>query len=227
MVSFRTIIATFYLCSVTSSAVRLFTSRSMYMKKALCRSLVICGPSGVGKGTLIGKLLASYPDKVGLSVSHTSRKPREGEIDGVHYNFVDKEFILQDIKTGPIKFIEHAEVHSNIYGTRGDAVEKVHDDGKLCILDVDRKGVQQIKLSHLPAKYVFITPDSLAGLESRLRARGTETEEQIQLRLKNAIAEMEYGESGEFDEVLVNENLEQTYNTLVSHMRVWFPTYDF
>lgn len=197
------------------------------MSSAICRSLVICGPSGVGKGTLIGKLLASYPNKVGLSVSHTSRKPREGEVDGVHYNFVDKDFILQDIKSGPIKFIEYAEVHSNIYGTREDAVQKVHNDGKLCILDVDKKGVQQIKLSHLPAKFVFIAPESLTHLENRLRSRGTETEEQIQIRLRNAIAEIEYGNSGEFDEVLVNDELEVTYNTLLTHMRTWFPLYNF
>lgn len=200
---------------------------TLTMSLSVCRSLVICGPSGVGKSTIIGKLLSSYPKTIGLSVSHTSRKQREGEIDGVHYHFVDKPSILSDINGGPVKFLEYAEVHSNIYGTREDAVQKVHNEGKLCILDVDRKGVQQIKMNELSAKFVFIKPKSIAVLENRLRLRGTESEQQIQTRLKNAIAEIEYGESGCFDEVLVNDELEVTYNTLLSRMRLWFPQYRF
>ena len=195
--------------------------------KAICRTLVICGPSGVGKGTLIGKLLSNYPTKMGLSVSHTSRKPRDGEVHGVHYHFVDKDFIVKDIATGKVQYIEHAEVHSNIYGTREDAVTTVHRDGKLCILDVDRNGVKQIKKHSLPAKFVFIAPKSYEVLEARLRSRGTETEDQIKLRLKNARAEMDYGLAKDnFDLVLVNENLDEAYNNLVKQLRSWFPLFN-
>jgi len=197
------------------------------MSSKAIRSLVICGPSGVGKGTLINRLLKNYPNKMGLSVSHTSRKPREGEIDGVHYHFVDKKSIQEDIQSGKIPYIEHAEVHAHIYGTREDAVAKVHDEGKLCILDVDKNGVKSIKLHGLPAKFVFITPKSPQVLEARLRSRGTETEEQIQLRLKNAQSEMEYGlAKGNFDLVLVNEDLEVAYGTLVAQLRSWFPLFN-
>lgn len=194
------------------------------MNKAVCKSLVICGPSGVGKSTLIGKLLADYPTKLALSVSHTSRSPREGEIDGVHYHFVTKEFLEDDIANGKIKYIEHAAVHSNIYGTRSDSVAKIHEQGKLCILDVDRRGVMQIKSSGLSAKYLFMAPPSMNALEKRLRGRKTESEEQIALRLANAKLEMEYGlTKGNFDAVLVNDNPDQAYQSLLSTMRAWFP----
>ena len=194
------------------------------MNQSLVKSLVICGPSGVGKGTTIGKLLSNHPTKFGLSVSRTSRKPREGEIDGVHYHFVDKETILQDIKFGKFKYIEHAEVHSNIYGTREDAVTSIHDAGKVCILDVDTEGVRQMKKNMFSAKYIFMTPLSIDVLEERLRNRGTETEAQIQLRLKNAKGEIEYGKTvGLFDEILVNDKVDETYNKLVDLIRLWFP----
>jgi guanylate kinase len=205
-----------------SSSVRLLSMAGL--TNAVCKSLVICGPSGVGKSTLIGRLLASHPSKFGLSVSHTSRKPRVGEVDGVHYHFVSREFMENDIACGEIKYIEHAEVHSNLYGTRSDAVSKVHDEGKVCILDVDRRGVMQIKKSGLLAKYLFVAPKSIDLLEARLRTRGTETEEQITLRLNNAKAELQYGLSnGNFDEVLVNDKLDVAYRSLVDNIRRWFP----
>ena len=198
-------------------------TRLLSMRTSLCKSLVICGPSGVGKGTLINKLLTDHPSKFGLSVSHTTRKPRLGEEHGVHYHFVEKEFMLKDIKSGRYKYIEHAEVHNNLYGTREDDVSAIHEAGKICILDVDSKGVKQIKSCSFPAKYVFITPSSMAALEFRLRARGTEEESQIQVRLNNAKAEIEYGTAdGNFDAVLVNETLEETYSTLVQHIQKWF-----
>ncbi|KAJ1434715.1 P-loop containing nucleoside triphosphate hydrolase protein [Ochromonadaceae sp. CCMP2298] len=135
----------------------------------ICKSLVICGPSGVGKGTLIGKLLAQYPAKFGLSVSHTSRLPRPGEVDGEHYHFVEVGAIRRDIEAGPFKYLEHATVHANLYGTREDDVERVHAAGKVCVLDVDSNGVRQIKSISYPAKMVFIAPPSIDELEARLR----------------------------------------------------------
>lgn len=190
----------------------------------LCKSVVICGPSGVGKGTIINKLLRSYPSKLGLSVSRTSRLPREGEVDGVHYFFVNREELENDIRDGPIKYIEHANVHSNLYGTRQDAVEEVHAAGKVCILDLDTKGVQQIKSTNFPTKLLFLAPPSIQALESRLQNRGSESENQVRLRVSNAKDEVEYGLiEGNFDAVVVNDNLDFAYQAVLRHLREWFP----
>jgi guanylate kinase len=203
-------------CSALSSTFRSFRPKAVEMNRAVCKSLVICGPSGVGKGTLIAKLLQQYPEKFGLSVSHTS--------PGVHYHFVDREAIKRDIAAGPFKYLEHAEVHSNTYGTREDDVARVHDAGKLCLLDVDLGGVMQIKSLNYPAKMIFIAPPSFDSLESRLRARATESEEQMQIRLGNARAEIEYGmTAGNFDSVVVNKDLPTAYEDLLGHIRSWFP----
>ena len=176
----------------------------------ISKALVICGPSGVGKGTIIGELLKLYPEKLGLSVSHTTRLPRPGEVDGIHYHFVKKEWMEVKIKENSENnfFIEYANVHGNLYGTSRKAVEFVQTQGRLCILDVDVQGVKQIKGSNFLCQYIFIAPPSIQSLEQRLRLRGTENEDQVKLRLKNAKLELEYGyTNGNFDEIIVNENL--------------------
>lgn len=156
------------------------------------RPVVFCGPSGVGKGTLIEMLQKRFPnDQFGFSVSHTTRQPREGEKDGVHYNFTTVDQIKKDIEAG--KFIEYAEVHGKYYGTSVAAVEDVQKAGKICILDIDVQGVQKVKKSSLNPIYIFISPPSREELEKRLRGRGTETEEQIKVRLANASKELDYG----------------------------------
>ena len=191
------------------------------------RSLVVCGPSGVGKGTIINQLLQSYPSEFGLSVSHTSRLPRPGEVDGVHYHFVDRSFLEHDIASGPIKYVEHAEVHSNLYGTRQDAVDAVHKSGKVCVLDLDSSGVRQIKANNFPAKMLFIAPASYDVLEQRLRGRQTESEEQVRLRLHNARKEIKYGtHPGNFDAVLYNKQLDDSMRQLYKHLQLWFPQLD-
>ena len=145
------------------------------------RPIVMCGPSGVGKGTLINRLMADFPGKFGFSVSHTTRAPRPGETDGVHYNFVEKSAMEADIADG--KFLEHAHVHENIYGTSLAAVEAVATKGQVCVLDIDVQGAEIVKKSTLDALFVFIAPPSMEELEKRLRGRGTEKEESIQKRL--------------------------------------------
>ena len=101
-------------------------------KQQLYKSLIICGPSGVGKGTIINELLKCYPDKLGLSVSHTTRLPRPGENNGIHYHFVKKEWMEDKIKqtNNDNFFIEYANVHGNLYGTSKNAVEYVQNQGK-------------------------------------------------------------------------------------------------
>ncbi|XP_043692241.1 guanylate kinase 2-like [Telopea speciosissima] len=177
------------------------------------KPIVISGPSGVGKGTLISKLMKEFPSTFGFSVSHTTRSPREKETNGVHYHFTERSVMERAIKDG--KFLESASVHGNLYGTSIEAVEVVADAGKRCILDIDVQGARSVKASSLEAIFIFVCPPSYEELEKRLRARGTETEEQIQKRLRNAKMELEQGKSsGLFDHMLINDNLETCYETL-------------
>ena len=137
-----------------------------------------------------------------FSISHTTRKPREGEQDGVHYNFTTVDAIKEEIEAG--KFVEYAEVHGNYYGTSVAAVQTVQEQGKICLLDIDIQGAQNVKKSDLDALYIFISPPSMEELEKRLRGRGTEKEDAILRRLGNAQTEMDYGAGvGNFDCVLV------------------------
>lgn len=176
-------------------------------------AVVIAGPSGVGKGTLIEKLRAEYTQLFGFSVSHTSRAPRPGEQDGVHYNFTTAEQIIADVAAG--KFIEHAEVHGRHYGTSIAAVEKVRNAGRICILDIDVQGCRAARAKNLQAKYIFVAPPSIADLEKRLRGRGTEDEKAIQTRLGNAQKEIDAkDEPGLFDAVVVNDVLDEAYAQL-------------
>ncbi|GER57166.1 guanylate kinase [Striga asiatica] len=175
--------------------------------------IVISGPSGVGKGTLISKLMEEFPSTFGFSVSHTTRAPRNNEHNGVHYHFTERALMERDITDG--KFLEFAAVHGNLYGTSVEAVEVVTDGEKRCILDIDVQGARSVRATSLEAIFIFIRPPSFEVLEQRLRSRGTETEEQIQKRLRNAKAEMEQGNSpGLFDHILVNDNLETCYENL-------------
>eukprot|EP00090_Calanus_glacialis_P020739 TRINITY_DN31_c0_g1_i1.p1 TRINITY_DN31_c0_g1~~TRINITY_DN31_c0_g1_i1.p1 ORF type:complete len:240 (+),score=56.71 TRINITY_DN31_c0_g1_i1:33-752(+) len=179
--------------------------------------LVLCGPSGSGKSTLMKKLTAEFKDSFGFSVSHTTRAPRPGEQNGVDYHYVTRDTMEQLVKEGA--FIEHAIFSGNMYGTSAEAVEKVAVSGKICILDIDVQGVKLIKQSDLEPNYVFIKPPSREALEKRLRARRTESEESLAKRLAAADAEMEYGETpGNFDIVIVNDDLEKAYSKLRAYM---------
>jgi guanylate kinase len=130
----------------------------------------VCGPSGVGKSTLIARLRAEFPDDFGFSVSHTTRQPRPGEENGVHYYFADKAAMEAEIAAG--KFVESANVHGNLYGTSFDAVRRVSESGRICILDIDVQGVASCRRVQFEVgKYVFVAPPELSVLESRLRGR--------------------------------------------------------
>jgi guanylate kinase len=177
------------------------------------RPVVVCGPSGVGKGTLLGRLMAECPDDYGFSVSHTTRQPRPGEQNGVHYHFVSKDEMEAMIAEGG--FIEYARVHSNLYGTSIAAVRDVTQEGKTCLLDIDVQGAELVKKTDLCARFLFVAPPCFEDLEKRLRGRGTESEEKIQLRLKNARGELAYLEKPDFfDAIIVNDDLENAYARL-------------
>ncbi|CAG0891797.1 unnamed protein product [Darwinula stevensoni] len=186
-------------------------AHSTVMKRP--RPLVLCGPSGCGKSTLTTLLMKDFGDYIRFSVSHTTRPPRSGELNGVHYYFVNREDMEEDINRGD--FIESAEYSGNLYGTSKRAIEEVQEMGKICLLDIDIQGVKQLKSTPLNPLYIFVKPPNLDELEKRLRSRGTETDESIQRRLQVAERELELGmKPGYFDLVIVNDDLEAAYKHL-------------
>lgn len=174
------------------------------------RPLVLCGPSGSGKSTLLKRLFAEFPDKFGFSVSHTTRRPREGEEHGVHYYFVDRDVMEQAIAND--EFIETAEFTGNMYGTSKEAVREIQNQGRVCILDIEQKGVEQIKKTDLNPILIFNNPPTIEELERRLRKRNTETEETLAKRLKAAQVEIEYGLTpGNFHKIIHNVDIDVAY----------------
>lgn len=173
------------------------------------RPVVISGPSGTGKSTLLKKLLAEFPDKFGFSVSNTTRQPRVGEKNGVDYHFTTVDEFKQMIAEN--KFIEWAQFSGNYYGTSIKAVDDVAQQNRICILDIDMQGVKSVKSSHIDARYLFLSPPSIDTLRERLVGRGTETEDSIAKRVAAAAAEMEYAQTGAHDKIIVNDDLDKAY----------------
>lgn len=167
--------------------------------------IVITGPSGVGKGTIVRSLLASYP-QLSLSISATTRKPRPGEIDGTDYYFVDRAEFETMIEEE--KLLEWAEYAGNYYGTPKEGVETSLNLGKWILLEIELIGARKIKQIFPSALRLFILPPCLAELEARLRSRGKDSEAAILQRL--ARAKIEISASHEFNHCLVNDNLAQT-----------------
>lgn len=163
---------------------------------------VVSAASGTGKTSLTAAL-AAVNDCVQVAVSHTTRKPREGEINGVHYHFVDTATFEQMIGDGA--FIEHARVHNHYYGTSATEVEKIRNQGIDVILEIDVQGAEQVRRQMPDAVSVFILPPSMDALRQRLLARGTEDEAQLALRLQNARGEFE--QASLFDYLVVNDDL--------------------
>jgi guanylate kinase len=185
--------------------------------------LVIAGPSGVGKGTLSKLLFKHFPGQFGLSVSHTTRAPRDGEVDGVHYHFVKLSTMEAAIARG--EFAEYARVHKNMYGTSLASIREVSEKkGQICLLDIDMQGCKSLRAAGLKTRGVFIDPPSMEALEARLRGRGTETEETLATRLGVAAAEMAYGAApGNFDARLTNDALELCWAELRRTVEGWYP----
>jgi guanylate kinase len=165
---------------------------------------VFSGPSGAGKGSVLTKVLASIGN-LEYSVSCTTRKPRPGDINGREYWFMDEKKFRSLVAEG--RFLEWAEVHGGLYGTRRDIVEDALAGGKDIILEIDVQGALQVKKKMPEAITVFLEPPSMAELEKRLRNRSTENEKQIQLRLANAEKEMSCAH--EYDHRIINDEVDR------------------
>ncbi len=177
------------------------------------RDLLICisGPSGVGKGTLVKELTRDDPNLV-LSVSCTTRAPRKGERDGVEYFFISREEFERGIEAGD--FIEYDEHFGNYYGTLRSYVEGQLALHRSVILEIDVVGSLAVKKQMENVVTVFIAPPSAEALESRLKGRGSESEEQLAMR--RARVEYEFSKSKEYDYVVVNDDLESALGELRS-----------
>jgi guanylate kinase len=174
------------------------------------RLFVISAPSGAGKTTLLRGVMSSLV-KVKFSVSHTTRNPREGEVDGVDYLFVSRDTFGQMIADNI--FLEHAEVHDNFYGTSHAAIEEQLQNGFDVILDIDVQGAAILRKNpQVDAAFIFIAPPSLVELERRLRGRGTENEEKVQVRLINARTELL--SSSKYEYLIVNRDVDEGTNLL-------------
>lgn len=165
--------------------------------------LVLSGPSGVGK-TTVGRGLLRDP-RFGRAVTATTRRPREGEVDGRDYLFLDEETFRAGIAAG--RFLEHATVHGNLYGTPREQVEAVRARGLTCLLIIDVQGAASLREAGVDALYVFLAPPSWEVLEARLRGRGSDDEAVVRRRLENARTEMERRD--EYDAVVINDDLER------------------
>ena len=171
------------------------------MNKKRGTLLVVSGPAGSGKGTVLGILLQNA-EKYVYSVSATTRSPRPGEVDGKHYFFLTKEKFLSLVASD--SFLEHAEYVGNYYGTLRSFVEEKLDEGKNVILEIEVQGALQIREKMPEAMLIFLCPPDYATLESRLRGRGTETDEVIKKRLATALEEIQIAAG--YDYLVVNED---------------------
>lgn len=172
------------------------------------------GPSGVGKGTLVSRLFSEM-EGLSYSVSCTTRKPREGERDGVEYRFVSEEDFKRHIQAGD--FLEWASVHGHHYGTLRSDVQRVLDQGHDIVLEIDVQGALQVKEKIPEAVTIFIAPPSPQVLEKRLRNRGTEDEQELRIRLANAEREME--QKSKYDFCVINDNLAEAVEELKQVIR--------
>lgn len=171
--------------------------------------IVLTGPSGVGKGTLMRSLLARHPELY-YSVSATTRSPRPGEIDGKDYYFISRSKFEQLVAAG--EFLEWAEFAGNYYGTPREPVINQICSGKLVLLEIELEGARQIRRSFPKALSIFILPPSFSELEKRIRTRGQDSEEAIARRLRRA--QDEINAADEFDIQIVNDDFETTLKSI-------------
>lgn len=169
--------------------------------------LVVSGPSGAGKGTIC-KALLNKNDQIKLSVSATTRKPRNGEVHGVNYFFIEKEEFTKMVDNG--EFLEYAQIYDNFYGTPKAAIIECLEKGQDVILEIEMQGARQIKEVYPEGVFIFVLPPSLEELKSRIVGRGTETQEEIEKRFSCAFEEI--NQIVNYDYFIVNEDVEKSVN---------------
>ena len=170
---------------------------------------VLSGPSGAGKGSVL-KLVLERLTNIAVSVSVTTRAPRAGEIDGIHYHFRTNEEFQRMVDNN--EFLEHINKFNNRYGTPKAQVEKMLDEGTDVILEIETKGATKVRKSFPRAALIFVTPSNYSDLEKRLDIRGSETEESKRLRLD--IAKKEYKSIKYYNYIALNDNLEECVDTV-------------
>ena len=177
------------------------------------KTFIICGPSGVGKGTVVARLLASNPNLY-FSVSATTRQPRNGEVDGVHYHFLSREqfqsWIAEDA------FLEHAEFVGNYYGTPKKYVDAAMAQGRDVILDIEIQGAEQVHRQRPEAVRIYVAPPSWAELERRLIGRGTEDMEKVRSRLERG--KQEFAAASSFDYFVINDTVDHAVTEITAIM---------
>lgn len=172
---------------------------------------IVSAPSGAGKTSLVAALMERLSDLC-TSISHTTRDRRPGEEDGVNYHFTDRDTFLQMVNES--RFLEHAEVFGNLYGTSGDWVEDTRRAGQDVILEIDWQGAKQVRRLVPDARSIFILPPSLEVLSERLKGRGQDDEEVIARRLAGAREELSH--YPEFDFLVVNDDFQRALEELVA-----------
>jgi guanylate kinase len=181
------------------------------MKKQKGKLFVIAAPSGAGKTSLVRALLEQRPE-LRFSISYTTRKPRPKEKHGEDYFFVDHAAFEKMVADG--KFLEHAKVFDNYYGTAKEQVETILNNGEHVILEIDWQGAQQIRQAMPECHSIFILPPSRDELERRLRGRGTDNDEVIARRLRDSVSDMKHWD--EFDYVVINDDFEHALSSLAN-----------
>ena len=176
-----------------------------------CSTLIISGASGTGKTTICRRLLKRLPN-LKFAVSHTTRPQRETDVDGQDYFFVSESEFKEKIDRG--EFLEWATINDNLYGTTFDSVKKFSEDSEFFIIELDVQGAESLQKLNFPGAYVFILPPSLEVLESRLRARNTETEDKIKQRLERGVMEIKGCRA--YDYIVTNYDVEKSVDTIVS-----------
>jgi len=172
---------------------------------------IISAPSGAGKTTIFRQAQQHLSNLI-LSISYTTREARENEREGIDYFFIEEKTFLQKIEEN--EFLEWAKVHNNYYGTSRNSIKEAWESGQIVVLDIDVQGAMQLKkITDLDAVFIFIKPPSMVDLEERLINRGTESENTLQTRLKNAEWELSFQDR--YDYVIINDKLNKAVDDFV------------